>query len=297
MAENNETENNETENDGTQTPPQHIEVAFDDGSSTGLTVVATETADAPVVLCLPAMGVRASYYEILADALAEEGFHAVLADHRGSGESSVRASRKTDFGYAELLGSELPGIIEAIRKEFGVDKVAVVGHSLGGQMGLLHAATSDHISHVVAVASGSAWYRRVPGVRGVGRFLGLQLMSTVTLLWGYLPTWLPFAGREARGVMRDWGYEAMTGRYKVRGSSVDYDEALARSTVPALFITFPDDPFVPRPCADHLAGKLTTADVTHLELPPERFRLPKTDHFRWVMRPGAVAETVAQWIK
>lgn len=277
--------------------PGHIDVTFDDGSSTRLTVVAAETADAPVVLCLPAMGVRASYYEILADALAEEGFHTVLADHRGCGESSVRASRKTSFGYAELLGCELPGIIEAVRKEFGVDKVVVVGHSLGGQLGLLHAATSEHISHVAAVASGSAWYRKVPGVRGVGRFFGLQLMFSVTALWGHLPTWLPFAGREARGVMRDWGYEAMTGRYKVRGGSVDYDEALARSTVPALFITFPDDTFVPRPCADHLAGKLTSADVTHVELPPARFRLARTDHFRWVMRPGPVAEAVAQWAK
>jgi predicted alpha/beta hydrolase len=242
------------------------------------------------------MGVKSSYYEVLADVLAESGFHAVLADLRGSGASSVRASRRVSFGYAEMLELELPHIVNAICAEFDQEQIIVLGHSLGGQMGLLFAATSNRVSHTIAVASGSAWYRRLPGARSVGRFFGLQLIFATTALWGYLPKWFPFAGTEARGIVVDWGFEAMTGRYRVSRSSTDYEAALSQSKVPALFITLPQDAYVPEGCSQHLAAKLTSAAVELVEIPPERFRLKETDHFRWVARPQAVVDSLAQWL-
>lgn len=275
---------------------QRRTVSFSDGSSTEISFFRTSEPDAPVILCLPAMGVRAAYYEVLADTLADEGFHTVLADHRGNGGSSVRASRRVSFGYTDILELELPAIVETVCQEFGTERVVIVGHSLGGQMGLMFAARSERVSHVALVASGSAWYRKVPGIRSVGRFLGLQLMFVTTLLWGYLPKWLPFAGQEARRIMLDWGFESMTGRYRVSRSSVDYEKALAESTAPTLFVVFPDDPFVPGACSEHLAGKLRTAKVARQEITPEQLRLKKTDHFRWVARPQAVAATVTEWI-
>ncbi|MFJ2111676.1 alpha/beta fold hydrolase [Streptomyces sp. NPDC087850] len=280
-----------------QDSSQTTQVLFEDGSSTEISLFPTSAPNAPALLLLPAMGVRAAYYEILCDVLAEEGFNVALADLRGSGGSSVRASRRTSFGYAEIVELELPAIVDSVCQKFGTEQVVVAGHSLGGQLGALFGATSARVSHVVVIASGSAWYRKVPGLRGVGRFFGLQLMFAVTLLWGYLPQWIPFAGKEARRLMRDWGYESMTGRYKVANSSVDYEKALAESKVPTLCVVFPDDPFVPLTCAEHFVGKLRAADVTRMEIPPEELRLKKTDHFRWVARPQAVADRVSEWTR
>lgn len=278
-------------------PPDRKKVVFRDGSSTELRLFRASAPGAPAVLCLPAMGVRASYYEMLGDTLAEQGFHTALADLRGNGTSSVRASRRVSFGYADILELELPAIVESVCEEFGTEQVILVGHSLGGQLGLLYATASERVSHAVLVASGSAWYRKVPGIRSLGRFLGLQLIFATTMAWGHLPKWLPFAGREARRLIRDWGYEAMTGRYRVSRSSIDYEQALATSTVPALFVGFPGDQFVPAPCSDHLAGKLESAVVARQEIAPRALRLEKTHHFRWVMRPQAVAELVREWIE
>lgn len=280
--------------------PDRITVSFDDGSSTQLGILpATGTTGndiAPVVLCLPAMGVTSGYYERLADALTDKGFHAVLLDLRGSGSSSVRASRRVSFGYAQILELELPPIVEAVRKAFDVEEIIVLGHSLGGQLGLLYAATSSHVSHAVLVASGSAWYRAMPLTRVLGRLLGLQLVFCTTLLFGHLPPWFPFAGREAGGLIRDWWTEAMTGRYRVAGSRVNYEQALADSRIPTLLVTFPSDPVVPRRCSEHLARKLTAAEVTRQEIPPERVHLPRTNHFRWALHPQAVVDAVSDWL-
>jgi predicted alpha/beta hydrolase len=283
--------------DQTTKSPKDLTITFHDGSSTKLQIFPATDADAEVVLCLPAMGVTSSYYEVLADALVDSGFTTVLADLRGSGGSSVRADRSVSFGYTEILDMELPAITEAICQELKVEQVTVLGHSLGGQMALLFAASSTRVSRTVAIACGSAWYRKVPGRGAATRFLGLQLMFATTLLWGYLPTWFPFAGREARGVMVDWGYEAMTGRYRVSRSAVNYEDALARSTVPALVIDFPGDGFVPGSCSEHLASKLRSARVVRQEIPPQRFGLKETHHFRWAMRPQAVVDAVKSWTR
>ncbi|MGH9380613.1 MAG: alpha/beta fold hydrolase [Thermoanaerobaculia bacterium] len=282
---------------GEPPPPDRKKVYFRDGSSTELCLFRANAPDAPVVLCLPAMGVRASYYEVFGDTLAEQGFHTALADLRGHGTSSVRPSRRVSFGYADILELELPAIVESVCEEFETEKVIVVGHSLGGQMGVLFASTSTRVSHVVLVASGSCWYRRVPGIRALGRFLGLQLIVGTTLACGRPPKWLPVAGGEARRLILEWGHEAMTGRFRVSGSSIDYEKALGESTVPALFAVFPGDHFVPGPCSDHLAGKLGNAVVARQEIPPQALRLRKTHHFRWAMRPQAVAELVREWIE
>ncbi len=67
-----------------------MQVTFPDGSSTELQIHRTSAADPLVVLCLPAMGVRAKYYEKLAHTLTEHGCHAVLADHRGTRSDHFR---------------------------------------------------------------------------------------------------------------------------------------------------------------------------------------------------------------
>ena len=280
-----------------QQSSQQKKVFFSDGTSTEITLFRTHAPHAPVVLCLPAMGVRAAYYEVLADILADEGCNVALSDLRGHGGSSVRASRRVSFGYADILELELPAIVESVCQEFETEQLIILGHSLGGQLGLLFATGSERVSQVVLVASGSAWYRKVPGIRLIGRLLGLQLMFATTLLWGCLPSWFPFAGQEARRLMLDWGFESMTGRYRVSRSSVDYEKALSELTKPALFVAFPEDSYVPSACSEHLAGKLTMAKVARQVITPEKLRLNKTDHFRWVLRPQAVVDSMKEWLR
>ncbi len=131
-----------------------LHVQADDGASVELTVYRQQRDDAaaPVFVCLPAMGVAAAYYATLAQALRGQGFDAVTADLRGIGTSSVRAGRRSDFGYHEMVELDYPAIVAAVRDEFPQSQIYLLGHSLGGQLACLFAAARPR------QASGSALY-------------------------------------------------------------------------------------------------------------------------------------------
>ena len=187
----------------------------------------------------------------------------------------------------EILELELPAIVESICEELGVDEIVVFGHSLGGQMGLLFAATSTRVSRVIVVASGSAWYRRMPGdafgraVPGTATRLRDDVARGDTCRRG-------FPSRDARRGEScvDWGFEAMTGRYRVSRQLGGLRKALCTSTVPALVVGVSRGPLVPSACTEHLARKLDTRRGSRGGRSPPRAAAPEDDaSFRWLARP------------
>ncbi len=78
----------------------------------------TNNPNAPVIMCMPAMGVRASYYEPLARALTLSGWNVITADLRGNGESGIRPRRSCDFGYYEMVRYDWPAVVAETRRMF-----------------------------------------------------------------------------------------------------------------------------------------------------------------------------------
>ena len=54
----------------------------------------------PVVLLFTAMGIPAQYYRPFAAHLRAAGLGVVAADHRGTGDSTPRPSRRSRYGFA-----------------------------------------------------------------------------------------------------------------------------------------------------------------------------------------------------
>ena len=107
-----------------------------DGHQTALEVFGV--AGQPPVLSIPALGVPISYYQPFLAALADEGFHAHGLELRGMPHSSITNVRRTDFGYHHLLTLDIPAALAAMPAQ----PAALVGHSLGGQLALLYAASN-----------------------------------------------------------------------------------------------------------------------------------------------------------
>ena len=278
-----------------------ISFTTDDGVDSKLTIfkASNTSSSAPLIAFFPAMGVTASYYEGFASRLSEEGAHVITADFRGHGHSAVRASRSQDFGYHELLAYEYSKVIEMAREHFPVNPMYLMGHSLGGQLsGLFLAAHPELANGLILMASCSVYYKGWQGKNPWRVLLMTQFSSVISKLTGYYPgEQIGFAGREARSVMRDWAYNARTGRYVVKNSPHDYEQLMSKLTVPILSVTLQGDWLAPRLAADNLCDKFQSARIDRLEISAKQAGLSKVSHFSWVKQPDYFARFFSDWIK
>jgi len=96
----------------------------------------------------------------LASWLAAEGFDAWLLDLRGHGDSTRDArghAQRSGWSVDDYGQHDVPAAIAHIRRVTGAEKVAYVGHSMGGMVGAIYATTvptaARDLSAMVAVGS------------------------------------------------------------------------------------------------------------------------------------------------
>lgn len=271
-----------------------------DGGSSELRWWAAGSSEQPVFLVLPAMGVRADYYAPLARALHEGGFGVALAELRGHGSSSLRASRSCDFGYRELVEIDFEAYVAAARDRFPGAPIIPVGHSLGGQLACLHSATHpEAFAGIVLITACSLYYRSWGISRGLGFLFFGQASRWLAVAFGHYPGHrLGFAGREAMTLMRDWAHQGRTGCYEVSGSEHDYETLLAEVKLPILAVSFSDDLFFCPPRAvDHLLAKMGAARSEHLRIAPHEAGAEAIGHFSWVRQPHVVVPRIHEWLE
>lgn len=273
---------------------KQIDITALDGSASKITVfTADHAAKAPVLICMPAMGTAARFYEPLALPILREGWRFVTADLRGVGLSAVRVKRGVSFGYGDMVGSDWPAVVQKAQALFPGAPVYLLGHSLGGQLSALYlAANPAAAAGLILVAAPSVHWRGWDAPLSAGVLAGTQAARAVAELLGYFPgRKLGFGGTEARGVIRDWARQARTGRYEFRGASTDYERLLAELEAPVLAFSFDDDFLSPPRAVGNLLAKMHRARVTHVTLSGDGL-----DHFRWVRNPDALVGKIREWL-
>jgi predicted alpha/beta hydrolase len=264
-----------------------------DGASADLLLYAPATSTPrAALLWLPAMGVGARHYDLLARALAAHGVAVALHEWRGLGSSDRRASRRANWGYRTLLGDDLPASLAALREAVPGVPLHVGGHSLGGQLSCLLAATvSEPPAGVVLVGSGAPYWRRFKPWVGLV-YLAAPLLA---LLAGRFPgRRIGFGGNEARGVIGDWSGSGRTGRYKARGLQVDLEAALRRQRSPVLALRLQDDWLAPAASLAFMLDKMPEAPRRIHVMGPAELDGQVADHFAWMKAPSAIARRIAE---
>lgn len=245
----------------------------------------------PLVVLLPAMGTPAGYYRPFAGALREAGMAVVVADLRGTGGSTPAATRSCGYGYAELV-DDVGAVLDAARADGSTRRVVLLGHSLGGQLGLLHLALTGRrdVDGIALVASCLPHWRNYPTWTGwvvLPVTLGIHALTTVLGFW---PGWA-FAGRQSRGVVRDWAHSVRTGRFPTLGGA-DPMPALARLDAPVLYVSVDNDRLAPHEIVDTSCELLPAAAVSR-----ERYTAAEAggpvDHFRWTRASAPLARRIA----
>lgn len=271
-----------------------------DGVSNLITIVEPSNSDLAysntVILCLPAMGMAAKQYKRLQVELSKLGFTTACYDLRGNGNSSIRANRANNFGYASLAEIDLPMAVTTLKKRFPNRKLTLLGHSLGGQISALYISQNPNtIETLILTASCSVYFKNWSWPKRWGLLVFSQFAWIISVIVGYFPgRRLGFGGQEGRDVMRDWAHNARTGDYKLNHSQYNYVPFPKVPKLDVLAINFADDDFAPTRATNHLISKLRAEKVSKELVTGQHIGQSKADHFNWLKNPSYVAQLIAK---
>lgn len=246
-----------------------------------------DPARAPLVLIAPAMAIGSGYYRLLAGALTARGWQARTLARRGFEPGGVRARRGVDWSYGDEI-AVISDAVAAARREDPACPVLLLGHSMGGQLGLAHQLGPAPADGMVTVGTSIPDRRHFP-YRGVHlAALAGAVVPAATAVSGHLPAPL-FGGPGAATMMRQWARMVRTGRppFPVPGPV----------TVPGLVVELEDDRLAPRVSVEVFAeqmftpGALTYWRYRHAEVPAGR----SNDHIGWVRTPEPVVDRIVDW--
>lgn len=255
----------------------------------------------PTVLFLPAMGVATSYYQPFLGRLQAAGACVRALDLPGQGASPLRARRGDDYGYREVVEELVPEAVRAARSERPQAPLFLAGHSLGGQLALLACAeVAGSVQGLALIAAGTAHWRSWPAA---GRWRAALTIHTLSVLARLLPfypgRYIGFGGDQSRRFMRDWSFNARTGRYQLEGSSRHrrcLEASLRAVRLPVLALSIDGDAVAPVGALRELLSLLPAAEVTHLRAPGDVTQGTWHRHFSWARQAAGIEERLLAWL-
>lgn len=234
----------------------------------------------PPVVLAPATGVKRRFYGRFARFLAGRGFDVVTFDYRGIGGSrqAARAPRMREWGELDLAGVVRDASLTLGRRD---GRVALVGHSVGGQLvGLM--PDNERVEALVTVGAQSGDYRLWPlPSRLAMALLWHAVVPGVTHAVGYLPGALGVGEDLPRGVALEWARWCRTPGYLAAEGGATRAASFARVRAPILAFGFDDDPYAPRAAVDALLSLYRSATVERRQVPrPPRGKIGHFGFFR-----------------
>lgn len=273
---------------------QALEIALSTDDGHQFTLLARIPAQAhSSVLWLPALGVAAKHYLPLAETLAVNGVAVFLHEMRGNGSSNLRASREMDWGYREILATDVACSEAAISAHSSAATRIIGGHSIGAQFAACYLAMHpEAFQKLWLVASGSPYWRNFPAPKRYVFPFAYQFVPWIADVRGSLPgRRLGFGGDEARTLMRDWARVGLSNRYAAAGMDTDLEAALAQVSVETRAVLMSHDWFAPRRSMQGLLDKLPRSPSSITTLDRAALGVP-ADHFAWMKQPQGVVDAL-----
>ncbi|MFJ4653118.1 alpha/beta fold hydrolase [Nocardia sp. NPDC088792] len=255
------------------------------------------TADTPrpVIVIVPGLGVPGEYYSLFGNPLAARGFDVALLELRGNGDSKPKPSSLSTYGYQELVSVDFPAMFEVVRERFPDSTPYLLGHSMGGQLGVMYAARiRGRLGGLILIASGTPYHRGYRGLAAPGFLLGSAAISLTANLAGFWPGDTITAGgfgRQSKMLITDWARLARSGKFEPAGADIDYEERISRLKLPVLSITMRGDELAPQSSARQLLAKLPNADITSWHNPAP------LGHNGWISEPESTLDYVEKWLR
>lgn len=250
-----------------------------------------------VVVVAPALGVPHGFYARHASYLNTRGFDVLSFDYRGVAGSGAELD-VDDIELAHWGTRDLEAALQAARVQARGRAVLLVGHSIGGQIAGL-AAASETLAGLVLVAASAPH----PSRYRLRDRLGIELMWRVLVpLFGrgrsFPARRLGFASIDLPGsIMRRWRQWGLSRDYLFDARHGLDVRRYARLRQPLLAYSFTDDSYASRAAVEALLQQYSTARIDHRHVAPASGRsLGHFGYFRESQRDTLWRDT-ADWLE
>ncbi len=247
-------------------------------------------------MLFPGMGMPAQYYMHFAKLLtASSGKATYVHEWRGAGSSSWRADRKTNWDFLQVLEDMEVSLAQLTER---TQKMPIlIGHSLGGQLAaVLSARSHEVIQHTITIGASTPYWKAWQGTRRISMRLSSLVAPTICDMVGYFPgKRLGFAGREARGTIKDWCATVRTGQY-LHGKRDDMPKRMATYKGKLLIIGFEEDTYATPSSIKAFYDLFTLADrEMNIHTTADNGR--PYSHFNWVQHNQAMIKEIMGFAK
>lgn len=267
----------------------------DDATPLAGTLYRSAGESGAAVLIAGALGVPQRSYAPFARWLADRGHCVMTFDLRGMGASRQPQHRASLRGLdADMLTWARLDFASAVRHLAGLHggrSIAVVGHSLGfHHAGMTDARTQDKISCVVAVASGSGYWRdwATPS-RRLAPVMFFLAGPIATALFGYFPgKRLRMVSDLPAGVMRQWTRWCCHPEFAWGAEPELVRPSLLSAKFSITAFSFTDDEAMTETCARKLLAAFSNASSVLERVAPHEVGMDSIGHIGAFKTSGAI---------
>lgn len=233
---------------------------------------------AHVVVINSAMGMPRQFYAPFAQFLADQGIDTLSWDYRGTGDS--RGSNE-DVHIHDWGERDLPAVIGWMRSRYPERRLAIVAHSVGGQiLGMTPQTNRAH--SLVLIASQSGYWRLWSGRQQLRIALLWYLVIPVfSRLFKRFPGhWFGLDIDLPKGVLRQWAQwgrdpDYLMGQHR-RPSASNY----VRIDRPLLNVWISDDEIASFAANREMLSWYPNAQIEHWDIEPRELGVERVGHFR-----------------
>ena len=230
------------------------------------------------MLVAGAMGVRQDFYAPVARFFAASGIHVLTFDYRGVGWSLRGPMSRVQADVNTWASRDLGAMLGEARKAAPGAPLAVLGHSLGGQI-IGIAPDNARVGAVLNVTAGSGWYKHNDRMPWRVRFFWHVAVPALTPVFGYFPgKALRMVGDLPRGVAWQWRRWCLHPDYLL-SEGEEARAAYRRFDKPILSYSFEDDDILTRNAVDSLNAFYTGAAITRRHVSPADVGAKRVGHF------------------
>lgn len=252
-------------------------VSAADGYALGTRRYEAADASGPVLVVASATAVRQEFYARFARWMAGEGVTVVTFDYRGIGASAPHRLRGFQASMADWGQHDLEGVLRDVLRRDAGRPLAILGHSVGGQL-LGLAASARQARAVVTIASQSGYVGLWPAHTRplmAAVMYGVIPLSVGTM--GYVPGQLGLKEHLPGGVAAEWARWCRSPGYLT--DHLDARQGFEKLELPVQAWSFSDDIYGPRRAVDWLHGLMSRARVDRRHIKPARWGVKAVGHF------------------